>query len=194
MSLLEERLTQLKNRLRTAYDGIGHSHGRPYIYLVYPPAQELVLRRLVADELRDEPTLTYYHLDVLSIVLRSTQGQEPRREALLNDPRTSGEARHSLVRLWAKRVSQAISSRVATLPPPGRPVVVLRGLAALHPLGSPTGMMEELAEQEPRNPATGQMLPIVLLVPGIRPPQTSRRYLFLGQEQLSYEFYRGEEV
>lgn len=192
--MLEERLTQLKNRLRTAYDGIGHSHGRPYIYLVYPPDQELVLRRLVADELRDEPTLTYYHLDVLSIVLQSTRGQEPRREALLNDPRTSNEARRSLVRFWAKRVSQAIASSLETLPPNGRPVVVLRGLAALHPLGSPTGMMEELAEQEPRNPATGQMLPIVLLVPGIRPPQTSRRYHFLGQPQLSYEFYRGEEL
>ena len=46
MSDLEQRLSQLKHRLRTAYDGIGHSHGRPYVYVVYPPAQERALRRL----------------------------------------------------------------------------------------------------------------------------------------------------
>jgi hypothetical protein len=194
VSDLEERLAHLKNRLRTAYDGIGHSHGRPYIYFVYPPAQERVLRRLVGYELRDEATLTFYHLDILTIVLQSTKGQEPRREALLNDPLKSGEAKRSLLRMWAKRVGQAIATSLETTPPLARPVVVLRGLAALHPLGTPTGMMEELAEQEPRNPTTGQMVPIVLFVPGVRPPQTSREYLFLGQEHQRQAFYRGEEA
>jgi hypothetical protein len=194
VSVLEERLSQLKTRLRTAYDGIGHSHGRPYIYFVYPPDQERVLHRLVEDELRDESTLTFYHLDVLTIVLQSSKGQESRREAILNDPLKAGEAKRSLVRLWAKRVGQAITTSLETKPPPTRPVVVLRGLAALHPLGTPTGMMEELAEQEPRNPATGHIVPIVLFVPGVRPPQTSREYLFLGQERLRQAFYRGEEA
>jgi hypothetical protein len=191
---MEERLSHLKNRLGSAYDGIGHSHGRPYIYFVYPSEQERVLRRLVEYELRDDATLTFYHLDVLTIVLQSTKGQESRREELLNDPLKSGEAKRSLVRLWAKRVGQAITTSLETTPPLTRPVVILRGLAALHPLGTPTGMMEELAEQEPRNPATGQMVPIVLLVPGVRPPQTSREYLFLGQERQRQAFYRGEEV
>ena len=54
--------------------------------------------------------------------------------------------------------------------------------------------MEFLAEQEPRNPRTTTIVPIVLLIPGIRPPQTSRRYLFLGQERLRLDFYRGEEM
>jgi hypothetical protein len=85
----------------------------------------------------------------------------------------------------------------ALLDPPaasGRPVIVLRGLAALHPLGTPTGLMEELAEQEPRDPATNRIVPIVLLIPGIRPPQTSRTYRFLGVESLKSAFYRGEEA
>lgn len=194
MSDLEARLSHLKHRLRTVYDGIGHSHGRPYIYFVYPPEQERALRRLVVDELHDEAGLTFYHLDVLTIVLDSTNGQESRREELLNDPLKSGETKRSLVRMWARRVSQAITTSLQTHPPAARPVVILRGLAALHPLGSPTGMMEELAEQELRDPATNQMVPIVLLVPGIRPPQTSRVYSFLGQERLTNEFYRGEEV
>jgi hypothetical protein len=54
--------------------------------------------------------------------------------------------------------------------------------------------MEFLAEQEPRNPSTNTVVPIVLLIPGIRPPQTSHRYLFLGQERLRFDFYRGEEM
>lgn len=194
MSDLELRLSHLKHRLRTAYDGIGHSHGRPYIYFIYPPEQERALRRLVEAELQNDTAITFYHLDVLTIVLESTNGQESRREELLNDPLKSGETKRSLVRMWARRVSQTITRSLETQPPVARPVIVLRGIAALHPLGSPTGMMEELAEQEPRDPATNQMVPIVLLVPGVRPPQTSRIYYFLGQERLMNEFYRGEEV
>jgi hypothetical protein len=191
---LEQRLSQLKHRLRTAYDGIGHSHGRPYVYVVYPAEQERQLRRLVDAELTNEATLTFYHLDIFMIVTKSSEGQEARREELLNDPLKSSEAMRSLLRMWARRVGQTVTASVATNPTQARPVVVLRGLAALHPLGTPTGMMEELAEQEPRNPATGQIVPIVVLVPGVRPPQTSREYLFLGQERLRQPFYRGEEA
>jgi hypothetical protein len=73
-------------------------------------------------------------------------------------------------------------------------VVFLQGLAALHPIGHPTGLLEGLAEQEPRDPTTGATVPIVAFIPGIRPPQTSRSYLFLGVEQLRLDFYRGEEL
>jgi len=76
----------------------------------------------------------------------------------------------------------------------GRPVVVLHGLAALHPLGNPTSLMEQIAEREPHDPCTKRIVPFVLLVPGLRPPGTSRTYLFLGREDLRLEFYRGEEV
>ncbi|MCG8347007.1 MAG: hypothetical protein MI924_04425 [Chloroflexales bacterium] len=194
MSDLETRLTYLKDRLRTAYDGIGHSHGRPYIYLVYPPEQERKLRRLVDNELQSDADMTFYHLDVLTIIIESTADQEARREELLNNPLKAGEAKRSLVRMWSRRVGQAITRSLEQNPPAARPVVVLRGLAALHPLGSPTAMMEELAEHEPRAPTTGQIVPIVLLTPGVRPPQTSRTYYFLGQEDLRQEFYRGEEL
>ena len=71
---------------------------------------------------------------------------------------------------------------------------MLCGLAALYPLGNPTVLMEFLAEQEPRDPRNNTIVQIVLLIPGVRPPQTSRRYLFLGQERLRLDFYRGEEM
>ena len=99
------------------------------------------------------------------------------------------------MRVWARAVSREITTRLEeTAQQGGSPVVVLRGLAALHPVGNPTALMEFLAEQEPRNPRTNTIVPIVLLIPGIRPPQTSRRYLFLGQERLRFDFYRGEEM
>lgn len=193
MSDLADRMLFLKQRLQQAYDGIGHSHGRPYVYFVYPPEQERTVRRLVDEELRNDASLTFCHLDVLSIVLQSTAGQEARREQLLADPVKGAGAAESIMRLWARRVADAITT---TLQPEqsGRPVIVLRGLAALHPLGTPTSMMEALAEQEPRDPRTNKVIPIVLLVPGVRPAQSSRTYLFLGQERLRQSFYRGEEV
>ena len=194
MSELAERLALLKQRLRSAYDGIGHSHGRPYVYVVYPPEQELTLRRLVDDELRSDAALTFVHLDILPVVMRSTVNQEARRDALLSDPVNGGGAAESLVRVWARDIRGEIQQRVEALHGANRPVVVLRGLAALHPLGTPTGMMEALAEQEHRVPETNQIVPIVLLVPGIRSPQTSRQYLFLGLPHLAQSFYRGEEA
>jgi hypothetical protein len=194
MNDLTARLDHLKHRLHTVYDGIGHSHGRPYVYFVYPPEQERALYRLVDDELRSDATLTFYHLDVLTIVMQSTSQQEQRREALLNDPNKGDSAAGSLLRVWADEVREAIANCFEAAAPAGRPVVVLRGLAALHPLGTPTGMMEALAEEEPRDPSTAQIVPIVLLIPGIRPPQTSREYLFLAQERLKQTFYRGEEA
>ena len=194
MSDLADRLRQLHHRLRTAYDGIGHSSGRPYVYFVYPPDQERATRRLVDDEFQSDAALTFYHIDLLPLTMQSLAGQEQRREALLNDPATSDGAKESIVRLWARALNRAIGAQIEAVPATGYPVVVVRGLAALHPLGTPTGLMEALAEQEPRDPASGRIVPIVLLIPGVRPPQSSRIYLFLGQERLKQDFYRGEEA
>ena len=194
MSDLADRLRFLHQRLRSAYDGIGHSSGRPYVYVVYPPSQERTLRRLVDNEFRSHAALTFVHLDLLPLTMQSLAGQEHRRETLLNDPARSAGTKESLVRLWGRALAQRIAEQFAVPAPPDRPVVVLRGFAALHPLGTPTSLMESLAEQEPRDPATGRVVPMVLLIPGARPPQTSRVYLFLGQERLRQNFYRGEEA
>ena len=127
--------------------------------------------------------------------------QETRRQALLNDPNRGAGAAESILRLWARAVTRVIAKALTTCEgtessamPVSRPVVVLSGLAALHPLGNPTSLMEAVAEQELRDPGSGRAIPVVLLVPGLRPPGSSRTYLFLGREDLSLQFYRGEEV
>jgi hypothetical protein len=192
---LQQRLDVLLHRLRTTYDGIGHSSGRPYVYFVYPPEQERAVQRLVAEQLRSDTSLAFHHLDLLPLTIQSLAGQEERRQQLLNDPLRTSSATEAIMRLWARAVSRDITNRLEASQAGGdRPVVVLRGLAALHPLGNPTTLMEFLAEHEPRNPRNHTIVPIILFIPGLRPPQTSRRYLFLGQERLRLDFYRGEEM
>ena len=192
---LQQRLDVLLYRLHTAYDGIGHSSGRPYIYFVYPPEQERTVQRMIDDQLRSDTTLCIHHVDLLPMTIKSLAGQEERRQQLLNDPLKQSGTAEAIMRLWARTLSREITTRLEQTTQQGkRPVVVLRGLVSLHPLGNPTALMEFLAEQEPRDPGTNTVIPIVLLIPGIRPPQSSRRYLFLGQERLRFDFYRGEEM
>jgi len=193
IDLLPYRLESLLGRLRSAYDGIGHSSGRPYIYFVYPPEQERAVRRLVDDTLRSDDSLCFHRFDLLPLTIAALSGQEDRRRELLLDPHSPGAA-HDIVRRWTRALTRAIDTALLTPPTGGRPVIVLSGLAALHPLGNPTALMEGIAEQEPRDPLTNRIVPIVLLVPGTRPAQTSRQYRFLGLDRRTLDFYRGEEL
>jgi hypothetical protein len=191
---IEHRLQMMAARIRAVYDGLGHSSGRPYVYFVYPPSQERSIRRLVDDYLVSDQYVYYHHIDVLPIAISSLGGQEDKRKQLLD---ANPSAAESIVRLWGRRITeqiQALLQEQVDAGKLGRPVIVLQGLAALHPLGNPTGLMEEVAEQEPRDPRTNAIVPIVLMVPGVRPPQTSRCYLFLGLERERLDFYRGEEL
>src|SRR5258708_16738965 len=189
---IQQRFDLLLNRLSTAYDGVGHSSGRPYLYFVYPPAQERQVQRMVDEQMKTHATLAFYCIDILKITITSLSGQEERRREFLDDPLRGKNQTEAILRLWAEELSEEIERTLETMDVNKRPVVVLHNLAALHPLGDPTSLMEFLAEQEPRNPRTGTIVPIVLLVPGSRPPQSSRTYLFLDQIQL--DFYRGEEI
>jgi hypothetical protein len=192
---LQQRLDVLLYRLRTAYDGIGHSSGRPYVYFVYQPEQERAVQRMIDEQLHSDKTLCFHHVDLLPLTIKSLAGQEERRQQLLNDPLKQSGTSEAIMRLWSRTLSREITTKLEETAQKGkRPVVVLRGLAALHPLGNPSALMEFLADQELRDPRTDTIVPVVLLIPGIRPPQTSRRYLFLGQERLRFDFYRGEEM
>lgn len=194
MNDISQRLDYLVRRLRSVYDGIGHSTGRPYVYFIYPPKAERALRRLVAETLQDDEQICYYHIDLLPLTMESIRGQETRRRQLLDDPIKGKSAAESLMRLWGRALRTEIEQQVERSSCKSRPVVLLFGLAALHPLGHPTALMQILADEEPRNPKTGRVLPILLFVPGTRPPQSSRIYHFLGLAEKRLSFYRGEEA
>ena len=195
MTELEQRLDMLLARLRTTYDGIGHSSGRPYVYFVYPPDREKLILRMVDDATAGAAgDLAFVHVDLLPLIVQATAGQGAAREDLLSAEKREGSAAQSIVRLWAGAIRRHAVQRLAEVPADLRPVLIFRGLAALHPLGNPTGLMELLAEKEIRDPRTEAVVPIVVLVPGTRPPQSSRTYDFLGLESLRFTFYRGEEA
>ncbi len=194
MSELNARLEYLVERLRTTYGGIGHSSGRPYVYFVYPPEQEREVLRRADEHLIDFGTLRFIHIDLLRLSIAALAGLEDQSQQLLNDTAGRPGAKRSVLNRWARALAKEIAGSLATPTASGRPVVVLRGLAALHPLGNPTELMEAIAEEEPRDQTTNRKVPIVLLVPGTRPPGTSRTYRFLGHERLEFAFYRGEEV
>jgi hypothetical protein len=190
---LSQRFEYLVERLRSAYGSIGHSSGRPYIYFVYPPRLESQVSQMARDYLSTDAHLQVCHLDFLRLAIDSLAGQEEQREQILNDPRKTNSA-IGIVRLWARRTLAVIKEYLEPLEQGVRPVIVLHGLSALHPLANPTSFIEFLAEQEPRHPKTGIIVPIVLLIPGIRPSHSSHVYLFLGQDRLRFNFYRGEEI
>lgn len=194
MNEIENRFEYLLDGLRTAYDGIGHSSGRPYVYFVYPPDQERAVRRLADENFQDSPSLCFHKIDLLALTIDSLRDREEQSQCLLDDPAKRDGAADSIFRLWVRAVGKSIAAALSTPTSAARPVIVLFGLAALHPLGNPTSLMEALAESEPRDPATNRIVPVVLLVPGVRPPQTSRTYQFLGLKRLELSFYRGEEV
>lgn len=191
---LEQRLTLLRSRLVTSYDGIGQSSGRPYLYFVYPPERERTLHTLVQDALYDDAQLTFSSLDILPLLIESVAGQEEKRQRLLNDPMNTNSTIDALRLIWTRKVLAAINTYLANAPEVARPVIVLSGLAALHPLSTPTGLMEGVGDQEPRHPRSGKMVPIVLLIPGFRPPERTHVYRFLSEEQPLLPFYRGEDI
>lgn len=191
---LAQCLNLLRERLRTSYDGIGHSSGRPYIYFVYMPEKERTVRRLASEQLRSDNQLFIAPIDILPLIIASLHGQEERRQQLLENPVRAASTAEAILRLWTHEISAAIEAKVTAAGANARPVVVLSGLAALHPLGNPTSLMEFLAEHEPRHPMTSRVVPIVLLIPGFRPPQTGRAYHFLSRDHPQLSFYRGEEI
>lgn len=190
---IQSRLDTLVERLNNAYDGIGHNSGRPYIYFVYLINQEPTLLRMMREQLRNNAHLALHWIDVLPLTIQCLEGQEERRQQLLDKPRTQKSTVDSIVALWKERIYAAIIDALSETQVDKRPVIVLNGLAALHPLTNPSALMEYIADKPPRNPYNRTIIPIVVFIPGSRPPLGSRQYYFLDLEP-QLDFYRGEEI
>ena len=88
MEPLEHRLAFLRTRLQSAYDGLGQSTGRPYLYVVYPPEADPQVRRFVAELFTVLPSLHPVRIDVLPLTLETLRGEEARiRESILTSRR-----------------------------------------------------------------------------------------------------------
>jgi hypothetical protein len=196
MNQLEDRLSHLRTRIQTAYDGLGQSSGRPYIYFVYPPEAELPVRRFVDELFTVLPAMHVLRIDLLDLTIDALQGEEPERQALLvdPDPAKSTVAPREIAEIWHDELHELVLREIAAAPPSARPIVFLEGWAALHPLTNPTALMEAFAEHSLDSPLTGRPVPIVLFVPGFLLPHTSRTYCFLTSTSQPLLMYRGEDV
>lgn len=196
MEQLEQRLGFLRTRLQSAYDGLGQSSGRPYLYFVYSPDADQQVRRFVDELFTMLPSMHTIRIDLLDLTMDALRGEEEGREAVLlhPDPAVSTMAPSDIADLWQDELRITMQQALEDVPPGSRPLFLLEGLAALHPLTNPTAVMEKFAEHSLDNPATGRPVPIVLLVPGFRVPNTGRMYYFLKQSSQQLKMYRGEDV
>ena len=196
MEQLEQRLGFLRTRLQSAYDGLGQSSGRPYLYFVYSPDADQQVRRFVDELFAMLPSMHTIRIDLLDLTMDALRGEEEGREAVLlhPDPAISTVAPNDIADIWQDELRVAMQQALEDIPPGSRPLILLEGLAALHPLTNPTAVMEKFAEHSLDNPATGRPVPIVLLVPGFRVPNTSRMYYFLKQSSPQLKMYRGEDA
>ncbi len=193
---LEQRFETLRSRIQTAYEGLGQSSGRPYIYFIYPPDSEQRMHRLIDEQLIVMPSIYCIRLDLLTLTIDALHGEEHARQALLNhsDLSKSDIAPLDIAHLWQDEIRENIERALETMPSGVRPLVLLEGLAALYPLTNPTAIMEKFAEQSFNNPATGRPVPLVLFVPGYMLPHTSRTYHYLTLASPPLQLYRGEDL
>lgn len=196
MDQLDQRFAFLRTRLQSAYDGLGQSTGRPYLYFVYPPEADQQVRRVIDEQFTTLPSLYTIRIDLLDLTMEALRGEEEGREAVLVDPNPaiSSVAPGDIADLWQDELRIAMQERLEDVSPGTRPFILLEGLAALHPLTNPTAVMEKFAEDSLDNPATGRPVPIVLFVPGYRVPNTSRQYYFLREASEQLKMYRGEDA
>lgn len=196
MDSIDQRIAFLRSRLQSSYDGLGQSSGRPYLYFVYPPEEEARVRRLLDEQLAVLPSMQTIRVDLLTLTVDALHGEEERRQHLLTstNPVESDVAPKEIAGLWQRRLRRHILRELETVAPSARPLVLLEGLASLHPLTTPTAVMEKFAEQSIDNPHTGKPVPIVLFVPGVLVPHSSRVYHFLVPNSPQLLMYRGEDV
>lgn len=196
MDQLEQRFAFLRSRVQSAYDGLGQSTGRPYLYFVYAPDAEQQVRRFIDELFTTLPSMDTIRIDLLDLTMDALRGEEEGREVVLVDPNPaiSSVAPGDIADIWQDELRIAMQQALEDVPPGARPLILLEGMAALHPLTNPTEVMEKFAEHSLDNPATGRPVPIVLLVPGYRVPNTSRMYSFLTPSSQPLKMYRGEDV
>ncbi len=196
MEQLEQRLTHLRTRIQTAYEGLGQSSGRPYVYFVYPPAAHQQVQRFIEELFMALPSLYAIRVDLLDLTIAALRGEELAREALMIDPdiSKSSVAPQEIAGIWQEELREYVLGELAEAPANARPIVFFEGLAALHPLTNPTAVMEQFAEHSLDNPVNGRPVPIVLFVPGFPVRHMSRTYHFLTEASQPLLMYRGEDI
>jgi hypothetical protein len=180
-----KRVCEAVGWIQNRYHHIGRKTGAPFLALVYPPDLEReVLNEWDAEVKSLNKDFSVRELDVLALTHAVTLeiGLDTVLETLA-DPVPGSNPRQELANLWLSRISDEVSTAFQEMKN-GRPVVVLRSLAALYPVTGPQMLMQRLWDKEHES-LEG---PVVLLIPGTL--TEPRRYQFLNQ--VDEYMYRGD--
>jgi hypothetical protein len=178
---LDRKFAELEHRLLTGHEHIGRGVGVPFLLLLYPPSEELRVRRdagsLVA-KLRAEGRQVEM-IDCNQVLLDYLHHTGELQRTIRAEKRHPGALKEFGI---GEVLAEALGERVITaqqqMSGPG--VVVLTRMGALHPFLVPNIVQERLAGRRVH-------VPIVFLVPA--EDESGSDYLFLGVEKARR--YRG---
>ena len=178
---LDKKLAELEHRLITGHEQVGRGIGVPFLLVLYPPSEELRVRRDVSSlvaKLRSEGR----HVEVVDcnqVLLDYLNRTGELQRAIRAEKRNPGALRAFGI---GEALAEALVERVVTaqqaMAAPG--VVVLTRLGALYPFLLPPVVQERLAGRR-------MHVPVVFLVPA--EDDNGGDYLFLGVEKARR--YRG---
>jgi len=178
---LDKKLAELEHRLLTGHGQIGRGVGVPFLLVLYPPGEELRVRRdmssLVA-KLRAEGRQVEV-IDCNQVLLDYLHHTGELQRAIRAEKRHPGSLNELGI---GEPLAEELVKRVVTaqqqMAGPG--VVVFTRLGALHPFLLPPIIQERLAGRRVN-------VPVVFLVPA--EDDNGGDYLFLGVEKVRR--YRG---
>jgi hypothetical protein len=178
-------LCEAIGRIQTRYDYIGRMTGTPFLAVMYPPdIEEDVFKEwdTLVNSLKND--FSVKDLDLLEITQEVLHeiGVDTVLDSI-NNPEPGCNPEQDLGNLWLTEISKQVRDLFESQHK-GRPVVVLKRLAALYPVVGPQEVMQRLWDID-HECLNG---PVIFLIPGTL--IESRRYLFLNQKD---EFmYRGD--
>jgi Domain of unknown function (DUF1788) len=178
---LDRKFAELEHRLLAGHEQIGRGIGVPFLLLLYPPSEELRVRRDVGSlvaKLRAERRPVEV-IDCNQVLLDSLHHTAELQRAIRAEKRHPDALKEFGI---GEVLADALAEQVITAQQQmsGAGVVVLMRMGALHPFLLPNIVQERLAGRRVH-------VPVVFLVPA--EDESGSDYLFLGVEKARR--YRG---
>jgi len=171
--------------IQTRYHHIGRKTGAPFLAVVYPPdIEHEVFREWDAQIKSLNSEFAVKELDLLEITQTATHeiGLDTVLETF-DVPAPGSNPERELANLWLTAIADEIDAAFRTMPA-GKPLIVLKSLAALYPVTGPQMVMQRLWDKEQES-LEG---PVIFLIPGTL--TEPRRYSFLNL--VDEYMYRGD--
>jgi hypothetical protein len=171
---LETKFAELQAKLLGDHHLLGQAIGVPFLLLLYPPPEEVMVRREAAHlaAVVRERGVQITEIDCAALVLETIEARGELERIIQAERRDAAVLRELAL---GPVIADALISRVTTAARAmTRPCAVfLNRLAGMYPFASPPMLQERLAGTV--------MIPVVFFVPA--EPLDESHYLFVGSEK-----------